>query len=138
MLERINTPAKEFGLTMSETISILIVDDNPDMASSMADVLEAKGFEVYPSYSGQEALGILRKHPVNIMLTDVIIPEMNGVELYRATRQAYPKLTTFLMTAYSADALIQQGMMEGIMTVLNKPVDMDLLILLLRAAGRIY
>jgi CheY-like chemotaxis protein len=111
--------------------SILIVDDNPSMAAALADILVIKGYETYVVSSGAEALQVLRDHPVDVLLTDVIMPEMNGVSLYRQTRQAYPHLTTVLMTAYAADELIQQGMAEGIKTVLTKPVDIDFLILLL-------
>jgi CheY-like chemotaxis protein len=122
---------------MGETFTILIVDDNPSMASSLADILDAKGYEIYVANSGAEALEILQAHPVEILLTDVRMPDMNGVELYRATRNIYPKLCTILMTAYSADDIIQQGMKEGIKTVLNKPVDMDFLLSLFSAYKRI-
>ena len=111
--------------------SVLIVDDNPSMASALADILVIKGFETYLVASGAAALQVLQDHPVDILLTDVIMPEMNGLELYRKTRQAYPQLITILMTAYAADELIQQGMAEGIKTVLTKPIDIDFLILLL-------
>ena len=111
--------------------SVLIVDDNPSMASALADILVIKGFETHLVASGAAALQVLQDHPVDILLTDVIMPEMNGVELYRKTRQDYPQLITILMTAYAADELIQQGMAEGIKTVLTKPIDIDFLILLL-------
>jgi len=114
----------------------MYVNDNPSMARALADVLDAKGFEVYPVCSGAEALAILRDHPVDILLTDVIMPKMNGLALYRETQKTHPRLTTFFITAYAADDLIQQGMKEGIKTVLNKPVDIDLLLLLLRATRR--
>ena len=123
--------------------SVLIVDDNPEMASAMRDILVFEGFETFVVSSGAKALQILHDHPVDILLTDVIMPEMDGVELYRRTRQAYPKLITILMTAYAADELIQLGMAEGIKTVLTKPLDIDFLVLLLstyrkrKAAGLI-
>ena len=122
---------------MSDSISILVVDDNPSMAGSLADILEIKGFGVQAAYSGAEALEILRDQPVDILLTDVRMPDMNGVELYRKTRRNFPDLITILMTAYSADDIIQQGMQEGIKTVLNKPVDMDFLLSLFSAYKRI-
>jgi two-component system, response regulator YesN len=121
---------------MNDTVSVLIVDDHPSMALSLADVLEAKGFIVHAASSGAEALVILQEHPVDILLTDVIMPEMNGVALYREAKKIKPRLTTFLMTAYSADALIEQGMKEGIKTVLNKPLDIELLIMMLKVAGK--
>ena len=111
--------------------SVLIVDDNPAMTSAMFDILVFEGFETYLASSGAQALQILHDHPVDVLLTDVIMSEMDGVELYRRTRQDYPHLITILMTAYAADELIQQGMAEGIKTVLTKPIDIDFLILLL-------
>jgi len=122
---------------MGETISILVVDDNPAMADTLADILEVKGFSVHAAASGAEALKILREQPVDILLTDVKMPEMNGLELYRETRKLYPRLITIFMTAYAADELIQQGMAEGVKTVLTKPVDINFLLLLFSAEKRI-
>jgi CheY-like chemotaxis protein len=122
---------------MGETISILVVDDNPAMAETLADILEMKGFTVHAAASGAEALEILRVEPVDILLTDVKMPEMNGLELYRKTKKLYPRLITIFMTAYSADELIQQGLAEGVKTILDKPLDMDFLVVLLSAHRRI-
>ena len=116
--------------------SILIVDDNPSMGSALFDILVLEGFETYVVSSGAKALQILHDHPVDVLLTDVIMSEMDGVELYRRTRQDYPRLITILMTAYAADELIQQGMAEGIKTVLTKPIDINFLILLLSTYRR--
>jgi CheY-like chemotaxis protein len=118
---------------MNESLSILVVDDNPSIASILADILDVKGFEVHAANSGAEAIEILQDHPVDVML-----PDMNGVELYRATRKLYPNLTTVLMTAYAADDLIQQGLTEGIKTVLSKPVNIDYMLVLFDAHKRIY
>jgi two-component system response regulator YesN len=116
--------------------SILIVDDNRSMADALVDILVLKSFETFVASSGAEALQILHEHPIDVLLTDVIMAEMDGVELYRQTREAYPQLITVLMTAYAADELIQQGMAEGIKTVLTKPVDIDFLVLLLSTYKR--
>ena len=59
---------------MGETISILVVDDNPAMAETLADILELKGFTVHAAASGAEALEFLQKQPVDILLTDVKMP----------------------------------------------------------------
>ena len=122
---------------MSEILSILVVDDDPSMASSLTQILDIKGFEVRAANSGAEALQILRDHPVDVMLTDVRMPDMNGVELYRATRKTHPNLRTFLMTAYAADDIIQKGMAEGIKSVFSKPVDINLLISIFSACKRL-
>jgi CheY-like chemotaxis protein len=122
---------------MRDTASILVVDDNPSMAKTLADIMSIKGFEVHAAYSGLEALAILQSQPVDILLTDVVMPDMNGVELYRKTRKTFPKLTTILMTAYAADDIIHQGLAEGIKTVLTKPLDIDLLLALFSAYKRL-
>jgi CheY-like chemotaxis protein len=122
---------------MRKSLTILVVDDNPSLAKSQADILGAKGFEALAAHGGAEALEILRNRHVDILLTDVIMPGMNGVALYRTIRKTHPKLITILMTAYAADDLIQQGLAEGIKTVLTKPLDNDFLVILLSAYKRI-
>jgi CheY-like chemotaxis protein len=122
---------------MKETAIILVVDDNPSMAKTLMDIMSVKGFEIHAAYSGMEALAILQSQPIDILLTDVVMPDMNGVELYRKTRKAFPKLTTILMTAYAADDIIHQGLEEGIKTVLTKPLDIDFLLTLFSAYKRL-
>jgi CheY-like chemotaxis protein len=107
------------------------------MAKTLADIMSIKGFEVYAACSGMEALAILQTQHVDILLTDVVMPDMNGVELYRATRKTYPKLTAILMTAYAADDIIHQGLAEGIKTVLTKPLDIDFMLVLFSAYKRL-
>jgi CheY-like chemotaxis protein len=117
---------------MSKSLSILVVDDGPAMARTLIDILNIKGYSTHMALSGTAALEILRDNSVDIMLTDFKMPDMNGVELYRATRKTYSNLITFLITAYAADDIIQQGMREGI-TLLTKPLDIDLLLSLILA-----
>ena len=118
---------------MNKSLSILIVDDNESQARSLQDVLELKGFKVHSAYSGAAALEILLKHPIDILLTDVKMPEMDGVTLNREASKIRPNITTILMTAFAADELIQQGIKDGIKTVLNKPVNIDFLVSLFSA-----
>ncbi len=122
---------------MSAQTYILVVDDNPPMTKTLADILTAKGYICYTACSGVEALEILRDQPVDILLTDVRMPDMDGVTLYRQTRESYPELLTFLMTAYAADDLIQKGLEEGIKTVFTKPLDINFLLTFLAAASNL-
>ena len=118
-------PAENFFIALYDQA------DNLSLAAALADILVLKGIETHVVSSGVAALQFLQDHHVDVLLTDVIMPEMDGVALYRRTRQAYPQLITILMTAYAADELIQKGMAEGIKTVLTKPIDIDFLLLLL-------
>lgn len=123
---------------MTPKTTILVVDDNPAQAKTIADILCLKGYAVHAVFSGAEALDILARENVHILLTDVIMPDMDGVELYRRAHRTYPQIITFLMTAYAADDVIQQGIAEGIKTVLTKPVDIQLLLNLVTAVEQTY
>jgi CheY-like chemotaxis protein len=115
---------------MSDRLHILIVDDNPANANTLADILEVKGYAVHAVYSGAEALKVLEALPIDILLTDVKMPDMDGVELYKETMKSHPNVYTIFMTAYAADDLIKNGMSLGVKTVLTKPVDINLLLLM--------
>jgi CheY-like chemotaxis protein len=122
---------------MPASLSVLIVDDDPSMASALADVLQVKGFDVHTAPSGGAALEVLQRASVDVLLTDVRMADMDGLALYRQVRRSHPHLTTILMTAYAADELIQKGMAEGIKTVLTKPIDNNFLLTLLHAIKKI-
>ncbi len=122
---------------MSDAFSILVVDDTPSLAESLTDILAVKGYDVYAASSGGEALKVLQSHHVDILLTDVRMPDMDGVALHRTTRKTHPNIFTILMTAYAADDIIQRGMAEGIKTILSKPLDIDFLLTLFSAAKRL-
>lgn len=66
---------------MSRVITILLVDDNPDITGVLADILQVKGYAVHAANSGAEARLLLREHPVDLLLTDIRMPGMNGLEL---------------------------------------------------------
>ncbi len=123
---------------MSQATSILIVDDNPSMAKSTADILALKGYAVHTAHTGADALDLLRRDKIHILLTDVIMPDMNGVELFVRARRLLPGLIAFLMTAYSADDLIQRGQAEGVKAILTKPLDLNLLLMLIQGVEAAY
>ncbi len=108
------------------------------MANTLADILSMKGYAAHTAYSGAEALDVLQSKKIHVMLTDVVMPDMNGVELYRASKHVAPRLVTFLMTAYAADEIIRDALAEGVRTVLTKPLDVTLLLNLLSAVEQAY
>lgn len=115
---------------MSDRLHILIVDDNLAMASTFADILEIKGYDVHVVCSGAQALKFMQAHPVELLISDVKMPDMNGVELYLETMKSHPNVYTIFMTAYAADDLIKDGLSLGVKTVLTKPLDINLLLMM--------
>jgi len=122
---------------MDDTLSILVVDDFPFYVDTLAAVLDVNGFIVQKAYSGAKALEILKDHPVDILLTDVNMPGMDGVELYRKTKKIHPSISAIFMTAYAPNELIEQGRAEGVKAILEKPLDFDFLVTLISSIKRI-
>jgi len=116
---------------MKEKLRILIVDDDRRMAETLMDILMVKGYEAETAYSGPDALDIVNKGYFDLVVTDIKMPKMNGVELYKAIKGLKPDLPVVLMTAYSTDRLVKEGLEEGAIATLTKPLDINLIFSLL-------
>lgn len=110
---------------MSEKLHILIVDDDQRMAKTLKDIFMVKGYEADVAHSGAEALEKIGKGPFDCVLTDIKMPEMNGVELYKVIKKTQPDTPVVLMTAYSTDKLVKEGLEEGAIASLSKPLDLE-------------
>jgi two-component system response regulator HydG len=113
---------------MSGRLRILIVDDERRMAKTLVDILKVKGYKAEAAHSAPEALHMVQKGHFDCVLTDIRMPEMNGVELYQAAKESQPDLPVVLMTAYSSDTLVKVGQEKGAIAVLTKPLDINLLL----------
>jgi len=109
-------------------LRILIVDDDQMMARTLRDILRVKGYQAEMAQSGPEALEMIERQVFGCVLSDIKMPGVNGVELYRAIRAQRPDLPVVLMTAYCADALVEEGLEAGVIAVLTKPLDINLLL----------
>jgi two-component system, NtrC family, response regulator HydG len=117
---------------MEET-TIMVVDDDTALAEGIADVLDAKGYNVYIANDGFEALDMVKKDNFEIVLMDIKMPVMNGVETYKRIKAVRPLVKVIMMTAYSTENLVDEAMYEGTVEVMNKPVDLDRLLALIEA-----
>lgn len=103
---------------------ILVVDDDLDLAESLAEVLERRGYAVATAGSGEEGLELFRATDFDLVLTDVKLPGMNGVETFFAFRELKPDAKVMLMTGFSVENLIRQALDNGALGVLRKPFAM--------------
>jgi DNA-binding NtrC family response regulator len=110
---------------MSDKLRILIVDDDQRMAKTLKDIFTVKGYEAESVHSGSEALDKIAEAQFDCVLTDIKMPEMNGVELYKKIKETQPDIPVVLMTAYSTDSLIKEGLEEGAIASLIKPLDIE-------------
>jgi CheY-like chemotaxis protein len=118
------------------TARILVVDDEESMRITLAGNLELEGHEVVEASTGEEALRLSRQRPVDVVLADIRMPGLHGVELYRHLRREKPGLPVVLMTAFAQESLVEDALAEGVFTVLHKPFDVEHLLRTLQRAAR--
>ncbi len=107
---------------------VLVVDDDAGVRESVAEILEAEGCEVEAAGNGREALALIESREFDLVLSDVVMPEMDGYDLYQTVRRIKPELPVALMTAfyYDKDHVIKRSRVEGLQSVLfKKPIDPD-------------
>lgn len=115
---------------------ILIVEDDDDLRMYLADVVRSLGYRVAIASNGQQALDLLRDPSarVHLMLTDVVMPGMNGRELARSAANLRPDLKIIYMTGYSRNAVTHHGRLDPHLDVLQKPITQSELATRLRDA----
>ena len=112
---------------------ILVVDDNRDLCDSMKDMLDAEGYRVSVAYGGNEAVEQAEKKNFDIILIDLKMPHLNGLEAYLTIREFRPNVVAVVITGYRQEMsdIVQQVLQSSAYTCLEKPIDMDNLVLLL-------
>jgi len=105
---------------MSERV--LLIEDEEMVRTLVRAILEAKGYEVMEARTPNEALRLGSDGtPVDILLTDVVMPEMNGPQIAAQLAAAHPGLKVLYMSGYTDDAVVRHGVAEGTTAFLQKP-----------------
>jgi len=106
---------------MSQTI--LVVDDNVDVVIIVQTILEANGYEVRVAYGGAEALAQLAEHKPDLMILDIMMPEMNGLEVLEQMREipSSAQIPVILLTAKGNDEDVLSGYQYGANYYMPKP-----------------
>src|SRR5437773_121717 len=113
---------------------ILIVDDDAGQRSLLDSFLRGQGFETVPVSSGEQALETLRSGDFSMMISDVRMPGMSGLETLRRARQEHAVLPVLLVTAYADIRDAVGAMRDGAVNYLAKPIDLDELVATVRQA----
>ncbi len=107
---------------MKPTQTILVVDDEASNRLSMERILERAGYHVLSAANGTEGLAMLRKEDVSLLLTDLKMPGMSGLELLKAARKLVPDVEVIVLTAYGTVETAVEAMKEGAYDFISKPL----------------
>ena len=118
----------------NETPRILIVDDDPGQRSLLDSFLRGQGFETVLADSGKRALELLPAGKFSMMISDVRMPGLSGLETLRRVRPQFPSLPVLLVTAYADIRDAVEAMRDGALNYLAKPIDLDELLATVRQA----
>ena len=104
---------------------ILVVEDNPEMRQSVANILKLEGYQVHQAENGQAALALLQRVTPDLILSDINMPRMGGVEFYRALRQnsRWVLIPFIFLTAGDSPDEIRLGRSLGVEDYLTKPIE---------------
>ena len=109
----------------NEARRVLIVDDNPNMSNLLSDMLEVFDFSSQRASDGEEALSFLNQEGFSLLITDLRMPKMTGLELLKMVKDKYPKLPVVVITGYSTEATEQELLTAKADGFLNKPFRMN-------------
>ena len=122
-------PARRSLGVPSQPARILVVDDEEAVRAIVSRTLQAKGYEVSQACNGREALeSLARDGPVDVVLTDVVMPQLGGRELVERLAAEHPDLPVIWMSGYPRDAAFTDGGPAGAHPFLQKPIPQDVLI----------
>jgi two-component system NtrC family sensor kinase len=114
--------------------TVLVVEDDADVRAYVVETLSALNYRVREAANAEAALGILSDSgPVDLLLTDVVMPGINGRDLAEAAQQRRPGLKVLYMTGYSRNAIVHQGRLDAGVALMQKPFSQDALAMRVRS-----
>ena len=113
---------------MNHDLDILIVEDEHNIRSALLTMVEKKGYAAREASSGEEALQMLKQFPYRLMITDLRMAGMNGVELLRQAKACYPTMEVVVITAFGSIETAVEAVRLGAADFLTKPIDRERLL----------
>ncbi|MGE3510313.1 MAG: sigma-54-dependent transcriptional regulator [Vicinamibacterales bacterium] len=106
---------------------VLVVDDERSMRELLAIVLRREGYEVVVAENGRSALDVIEREPIDLLISDIKMPDMSGVDVLRAAKKADQDVLAIMVTAFASTDTAVEAMRLGACDYLSKPFDVDLL-----------
>jgi CheY-like chemotaxis protein len=119
--------------------SILIADDDRNSRDALREIIQPEGFQTHVASSGEEAIDIVLGRPIHLVVLDMHMPTLSGMETLRVVRQINAKLPAILVTGDPSESLVRAAIQAQFYSVIPKPVSKSLLLYtLLKALSRFY
>jgi len=109
-------------------MKMMLVDDEERFLSTTQKLLSRKGYDILTASSGAEALDILRTHNIHVVILDVKMPGMDGIETLQAIKRNYPLIEVIMLTGHGTIDSAVEGLKSGATDYLTKPTDVQDLI----------
>lgn len=106
---------------------ILVVDDEPEVCNMLKKFLTKKGYEVFTALNGEEALSVVKKERPHIVLLDIIIPKMDGIECLNQIRKIDKEVGVIMITAVKQEEVGKQALKLGAFDYITKPLSLQYL-----------
>ena len=110
---------------MPETRRMLVVDDEFGICEVLKQFFGPRGFTVDVAFSGEEALAKLTRDPIDILLLDILLPGLSGIEVLRRAKAEHPGLRVVMITALDQEHLVSQATRHGAAGFLAKPFNFN-------------
>jgi len=110
---------------MSEERHILVVDDEEEVRDTLYHVLKSLDYRPHVAASGQDALAILKREKIDVVLSDLYMPEMDGIELLKKVRQEDSKVVFLMITAHPTIETAVEAIKKGAYDYLTKPFHIE-------------
>lgn len=115
-------------LELLKTLKILYVEDDPDISKFMMEILDKISMKTTAAANGKEALEAFKKDEPDLVITDLRMPEMTGMELSAEIKKINEKTPVIILSAHNESEYIENALSLGLDRYLIKPVDVDKLI----------
>ncbi|MBU1011749.1 MAG: sigma-54 dependent transcriptional regulator [Bacteroidetes bacterium] len=119
---------------MDNEKKILIVDDEASMRRNIVDLLSMKGYSLLEAKTGEEAIDMIESTTLDILILDINLPNMSGLEVLKLTKNNYPELPCIMLTAYGTSEKAIEAMKLGAFDYMEKPFELEEFIMIIERA----
>ncbi|PIE69945.1 MAG: response regulator [Deltaproteobacteria bacterium] len=108
---------------MQKTVEILLIDDETEFTSTLAERLSLRGYDTRTAEDGETGIRMILEHPADIIILDLMMPGLSGLETLKQLKSIHPEIPMILLTGHGSTKEGMEGMRLGAYDYLMKPLD---------------